>query len=234
MKHSRGYSKFKTIEHPQTKRTAEIKVDKRMGWFRCEIGDASKESKNLTEVEMWANGLLGKSEKKALDWIPVIKADVDEDSRGHYRRDGDNDMRGVGVKISASRFYIAMSSRDPNGRETWRTLNWAQCDPDSPDRLPEEQFWEMSTKFREPSESDWHGVTPAQKKGLVRLPEVNGGNYLLKYTPDLWAGIQHVIDVVERESKVLDKLFSTKDGRETLGKIGTQPELLRLTDGAKK
>lgn len=227
----RGYSKFKTVEHPVTKRTADIKVDKSDGQFACEIGDMTKIDASLVVVEKWAIAMLKKSEKTNLVWLPVIDAHVEGDRYGYGRRKRDEDTeRAVEVKVRAKRFWLAKASRDPNGNEVWRTLHWIQGDKEDSGYIEEDQQYEMSTVYREPRDSSWQ-MTPAEKKGWVRLPEVDGGHYLLAYTPELWAGIQHVIDTIENEEKILDKLFRTKEGQETLTKLGSQPELLRLTSG---
>lgn len=229
----RGFTKFKTIEHPVSKRTAEIRVDKGSGEFACEIGDMEKVG-TLREVQTWATGMLKKHEKTLLAWVPVIYAHVEGDRYGYSRRARDeDDDRSVEVKVKAERFWIAKASRDPNGNEVWRKIHWIQGDVTDSGAIAEEDRYEASTIYREPREERYYGnsETPARKKGWVRLPEVQGSYYLLAYTPELWAGIQHVIDTIENEEKIINKLFQTKEGQETLSKLGSQPELLRLTAG---
>jgi len=229
-----GYTKFKLIEHPRTHKTAEIKVHKKLGTFGCEIGDMRKLG-TLIEVEAWANGMLKQKDKTTFDWQPVIRAHV-EGTESWYRgrRREENDSRSVKVEITAERFYITRVSRDPNGNEVWRSLSWEKGSPDSPEKVKETEMIEHAQKFREPKEDSRFGrdEPPAEMKGWVRLPETKDGWYIIEYNEELWQGIQHVIDVIENEEKVLDKLFSTVAGRETLAKLGSQPELLRLTAGS--
>lgn len=232
-----GYTKFKTIEHPLSKRIAEIKVHKSRGTFGCEIGDMQKTG-TLPEVEKWVSEFLKKKETVLLDWKPVIRAKVSGTERYSYRRGEreENDNREVKVEIMAERFYIARASRDPDGREVWRSLTWEKCDADSPEKVPEADKVEHAQKFREPEEDrGYFGKrdTPAKMKGWVRLPEREYGHFLIEYNEELWKGIQHVIDVIENEEKILAELFATTAGRDTLAKIGSQPELLRLTAGGK-
>lgn len=228
----RGFTKFKIVEHPRTQRSAEIRVNKSSGEFACAIGDMEKKDKDLHAVEQWAIGMLKKKETTVLDWVPVIYAHVEGDRYGRYNRARDeDDERSVEVKVKAERFWIAKASRDPNGNEVWRKIHWIQGDPEDSGCLPEDQKFEVSVIYREPKERTYYGDgdTPAMKKGWVRLPEVQRGFYTLAYTPELWAGIQHVIDTIENEEKILNKLFQTKEGQETLAKLGSQPELLRLS-----
>lgn len=236
MRHRRGsgYSKFKTIEHPVTKRTADIKVDKRHGFFRCEIGEASKESQTLSVVESWAMALIAKAEKRVLDWKPVIRAHVEAADRFGYRRDTgrpENDGRGAQVKIVAERFYIALAEKDGDDREWWRELQWKQGDPESSGSLAPEDRWAMSQEFRKPSESMYSGETHKSRKGWVRLPEVSDGSYLIAYTPEVWAGLQHVIDVIEKESDIVKALLTTSKGLAKLAAIGEGTQQLQLTSG---
>lgn len=232
-----GFTKFKSYEHHTSKRTAEIKVHKSRGTFGCEIGDMQKIG-TLPEVEKWAHEFLKKKETVLLDWKPVIRAKVSGTERWGYRRGEreENDQREVKVEIMAERFYIARASRDPDGREVWRSLTWEKADPDSPEKVPETEMVEHAQKFREPrdeSRSYFNEKTPpAQMKGWVRLPEREHGQFLIEYNEELWKGIQHVIDVIENEEKILSELFATTAGRDTLAKIGSQPELLRLTSGS--
>jgi hypothetical protein len=230
-----GFVKFKTVEHPVSHRTADIKVNKRSGEFACEIGDMSKKGL-LRDVEQWANGMLKKHEKTLLTWEPVIYAHVEGDRYGYSRRgrDDEDHERSVEVKVKAERFWIAKASRDPNGNEVWRKIHWIQGDDTDSGCIADEDRYSVSSIFREPREKSTYrdsSETPAKLKGWVRLPEVEGSWYLLAHTPELWAGIQHVIDTIENEEKILNRLFKTKEGQETLSKLGTQPELLRLTAG---
>lgn len=231
-----GYTKFKLYEHSASKRTAEIKVHKSRGTFGCEIEDMQKIG-TLPEVERWAADFLKKKEIVLLDWQPVIRAKVSGTERWGSRRGEkeENDQREVKVEIMAERFYIARASRDPDGREVWRYLTWEKCDPDSPERVKESEMVEHAQKFREPQDTSsgyMHDKSsPAKLKGWVRLPEREHGQFLIEYNEELWKGIQHVIDVIENEEKILAELFATTAGRDTLAKIGSQPELLRLTAG---
>lgn len=233
----RGYTKFKTLKNDATGRTAEIKVDKSSGQFACQIDDATKESKDLREVEQWANKIISKTEKRVLDFVPVIRAQIEEGYGFSRRRDSDNDHRSEEIKVSASRFWIALADKDPDDREVWRALKWSEGDPDSPGYVQPTDQLAKSTIFRQPQERGIYGgndMSKAQEKGWVRLPEVTHKQYLIEFTPEVWAGIQHCLDVIEHEADVLSDLFKTKAGHAKLAAIGLKKEPLLLHAGSAK
>lgn len=232
----RGFSKFKTYTHPATKRSADIRIDKDTGKFACAIGDMKIESLSLPEVEKWARDILKQPESRELKWLPVIQAHVDEGRYGSYgfRGDKDSSERRAELTINARRYWIALADRDPNEKEVWRQLSWVEGDDSDPGCCKPEDRFARSRIFREPiADSGYRSseMSVAKQKGWVRLPEVEQRTYWIEYTPELWAGIQHVIDVVEHEQSVLHELFKTKAGHAKLVAIGLGKEPLLLGAG---
>lgn len=220
------------VEHPQTKRTAEIRLNKRNMEFSCVIGDLSKESKDGGEVKRWALATLKQKEKIVLDWKPVIRAKVKGGDAKWYREEEGSQEKNAEIEIEADRFWIALASKDADRNEVWRWIKWVLNDPESgAAKSPEDLFGE-SKIFRKPEPRDYGEQSAAEKRGWLRLPEISHGHYLLEYTPELWAGLTHVIDVVENEAAVLDRLLNTKQGRESLVAIGLGTQQLQLTAGS--
>lgn len=234
----RGFTKFKTYTHPATGRVADIRVDKGTGKFACAIGDMKIESMSLPDVEKWASDLLKQPEHRELEWMPVIQASLDEGHAGRYgyRGDKDNSDRTSEIKVRAMRFWIALADKDPDQKEVWRKLKWVEGADNDPACIAVEDRFSRSTIFREPHGGSGYydgDASVARQKGWVRLPEVSNGTYLIQHTPEIWAGIQHVLDVVQNEIEVLNELFKTKTGHAKLVAIGLGKEPLMLQAGEK-
>jgi Ni/Co efflux regulator RcnB len=110
------------VTHPDTQRTAPIRLDKGSMVFFAELGEGpsytSAESKDGREVRDWLMYHLAKSTaEQRLEWIPVVHVD---DSLDSYRYGDDDDdaasMKKAECSVKIERFFLALT----HDKKEWR------------------------------------------------------------------------------------------------------------------
>jgi Ni/Co efflux regulator RcnB len=224
------------VTHPDTQRTAPIRLDKGSMVFFAELGEGpsytSAESKDGREVRDWLMYHLAKSTaEQRLEWIPVVHVD---DSLDSYRYGDDDDdaanMKKAECSVKIERFFLALT----HDKKEWRVLTWAECADDSATQLADDDRYTASKKFRDgPAVETVSRFRDREKAfGLPYFEKgSHGGSTYLRYTPELWAGLVAVVDRVEETRRQLRVLVSTKKGIESVFALGSGNGALMLGAG---
>lgn len=231
--------KGRVVEHvknDKTKREGTVRLDSKAMIFFARLPDEEKtadltaqtsyfESADGKEVKRWLVEQLQKADMtgKPLEWIAVIEVSVEEDDGYNYGRDGEEE-RQVGIKADIDRYHIALSL----DKSEWVRLNWEQLDKDATefvaeaDRLVAAKHYGHGPKYLVGRDS-WN------KPDIFTLPSVSNDRSFVRYTDDLWAGLNHVFDNLENSRKTIQQLLGTKKGLLILAEVGAGAK--RLTSG---
>lgn len=225
---------IETVEHPTTKRTGVIRLDKRsMTFFAREVdGDWEREpfkSSNGYEVRKWLlEQLKFSTDEQNMDWVPVIEVETGGSSK-HYWQDDSKEEFSEGLSVDLKRYYIGLT-RD---KREWRVLHWEQVDPKSSTFIPENERYSVSKRFA----SGPKAPDISSHNRPFKLPEYDpsrGDDMTVKlaYTPELWDGLLTIVKALKSARKQIRELVGTKKGNEAVVLIGqgTQPLLLKSGD----
>lgn len=222
-----------------TKRTGDLKLDKGNMIFWAEVGEgvsyAAVESDDGKAVRRWLAAQLGKVTKdQLLTWVPVVEVTDKSDERDGWGR-REYDLYGA-CAVSIERYFLALTI----DKAQWMRLSWEECADDSPTALPDDERFRAAKDFREgpgfvrqPSRHNRH------EERAFTLPFFEGkrgGESLtsyLTYTPELWRGLEIVVETINESRKTLASLLSTKKGIETVRAVGASNGTLLLGAGAK-
>lgn len=200
-------SKLEVVTDDITGRSAEIRFEKSSGYFTCTILEDEKRDRDLSIVRQWAKQILSKG--ISIEWTPVISAKEGGDSYryGGVERKRELDEFGE-IEIEIDRFFIG---KTPGG--VWRKLDWRLADDTSDDVIPDDERLARSEKWGELKDGE-----------TLRLPYTSerfrGDGHLLRFTPELWAGLQEIIRAINAQRVTLRKLLRTKEGHAALMKYG--------------
>lgn len=226
------------VEHPVTKRTGVIRLDKRhMTFFAREVDNDPKSppyaDSSGFKVKQWLlEQLKHTTAADRLDWIPVIQIEHGGDTH-HYYRDTSKEEQSESIKIEIKRYFIALT-RD--GRE-WRSLQWEEVDETSSTCLPENDRFAGSRNYGHGPKSD----KIRDQADAFRLPSFEQRGYggmdrkvVVAYTPELWQGLMLIIQTIRAARAQIAKLVNTNDGIKMVAAIGSGKETLLLQSGKLK
>ena len=221
------------VEHPATKRTGVIRLDKRSMTFFARENDTETThepfaSSSGHEVREWLlEQLKHTTDANNLEWIPVVQIEHGGDSH-HYWRDSSKEEFSESVKLEIKRYYLALT-RD---KREWRQLPWESIDSASSTCLPENERYAASRKYAEgPKSPNLNSYTHA-----FRLPAFEGrGDHrdkvVLPFTPELWDGLCLIVKRIKDAREVIAELVGTKKGVETVTEVGAGRKQLLLSSG---
>jgi hypothetical protein len=217
------------LQDSRTGRSAVIRLDKGSMTFSCEIGGVIARSKDGRVVRDWAKAQLEKTDEETrLSFFPVIEVRATDRERHSYYR-GDRQKHAL-IGFTIDRFYVA---EKVIGHE-WVQLKWHQADPRSAQRIPienqrvsAEPFWQYKTKEHGGYSTPFH--VPIKRDNTYE-----GDVYYLPYTEATWAGLKHLLKVIENSSKTLEEMLSTAKGNAVINAIGEgkQPATALLGAGS--
>lgn len=234
MAKERSGSIIEKVRNEKTQRESAVRLEKRTMTFFARVPDVDAatdrnrlyfESKDGAQVKSWLVTELAKTlPGDLLKWLPVIEVSVKEEDRW-VRRSRQGEQRTVGLTIQADRYWIALTKN----RQQWLTLPWASCDEESATMIPPEDRVRAAGKFKDGPMSDQ--VIKYQNRAWA-FPSISEGGdaSYLEFSPDLWVGIQQVINTIERERESVRALLATKKGIKQLIEIGSGAK--RLGAGA--
>lgn len=219
--------------HDTTKREAVIRLDKGPMIFFTQIEGAGGiierfEDKDGRVVREWLRKELAHTtDAMDMTWLPVIEVRVSDGDR-YGRGRGDDERASEKIDLEIDRYYIATT---PNKQE-WRKLKWAEADPASATKIEDGLMYAQSDRFKngpkwKPVASDYYG---RNDKPFVLPSMGDGGRSYVEYTPELWAGLQHVLATLKHARTEIEKLIATKQGFARLTAIGNGTQQLQIAE----
>lgn len=225
------------IKNPKTKREGVLRMEKGSFMFFCRLPDEELtaenshsreyfESKDAAEVKSWIQERIKKSEKKhRLDWKPVIQVDFDRPDTGGRRR-RDDEQREIRISAEMTRFYVALSQ----DRTQWLKLDWDNVDPSSATALDEDDRLSHAENFRKGPAAKKEESYYSRTVKPFTLPLIEGDRSYVAFTEELWAGLNEVMDTLERSAVTLVEMLGTKKGLAAIADVGAG--LKRLGSGS--
>lgn len=217
------------VEHPKTKRRTPLRLDKRtMTFFGREHDEEAQtepfSSKDGDEVRRWLlEQLKHTQDGESLEWLPVVKIKIE--GRDWYGYRDQPEHRSESVELTLDRYWIALT----HDQREWRQLVWNACIDDSVGFIADAERYAESRRYGDGPKSQ--NLSDDTKP--FRLPQLShqGEDCVLLYTPELWAALQSIAEMIKTARENLEKLVGTKTGVARLLEVGRNP--LMLTEGGK-
>lgn len=138
-----------------------------------------------------------------MEWFGIIELNVDSD-RHSYR----DDPEGAKLEFACKRFWVSKSPAGEFFRCEW--------DVDKDHRKAKMERYGVSGSYGRRYNEDRHNMLKIVGLPLKAPLEIEGGNYLLDYTEDLWTRFQGLITGIEAMQKMINSLVSSRAGIEQL------------------
>lgn len=219
------------VEHSETKRKGELRLDKTRMTFFAELGEGpsytSAESEDGRLVRDWLMWHLAKTTAdQILEWIPVVQINPDDESRRYDRDDETDNAKSARCAVAIERFFLALTN---DGTE-WRVLTWEEASDDSPTQLDDADRFVASKKYRDGPKAVKTSRFHDEKRFTLPYFE-KGGSTFLRYTPELWAGLLAIVERVDETRKQLRRIISDKQGVASIEALGAGNGPLLLGSG---
>ncbi len=219
----------KTWTHYRYKESATIHLNAENGVFSADYGDTILSSDTLEDLEKQLTTLVEESMK--LDWIPVIQISMEGGARFHRDKkigrgatteeeldneDSRTESGNAHLNLSFSRFWIA---KEPSG--TWLSCHiWHSEDVDGKSdvyRYGERSAFSDPMPRRLNAHNFYISGEDLKKFSLpFKCSDNNFGKkesvHYVKYTPQLWAGLNELAFKVEELTKKLTELLGEERG----------------------
>lgn len=199
------------VVHPKTKRSGVVRLDTRsMTFWAREVDTDTRlpvySNASGDAVRSWLMEQLARSTAAdLLEWEPVIEIEYGAgDPYSRYEAGP-----GARIEIGFTRYYLALTK----DKAAWRKLSWAEGDPKSAGALDPLDRFAASTEYgrgpKAPQRHQWDTpfTLPNFREGGRR-----GNKAVVRYTPELWAGLSEVVTMVERAGNIIADLVGTKQG----------------------
>lgn len=233
--HGRKYKGaiIERVEHPKTKRTGVVRLDKGGMWFFARENDTDLltepfASKDGGEVRDWLlKQLAHTTAEDRLEWLPAVEIEYGSGGTDHHSYRDETEKHTAGFDLTIRRYWIALT-RD---QREWRDLRWDQCDEESPTCVPENERYAQSDKYGKGPKAE---LVYGDKPFSFPCFKGRGDKVVLPYTPELWHGLLLVVEQLRQAEKSLQEMVSTKHGVAGLTEIGAGKVMLLLTPSTKK
>lgn len=225
----RGGAIVEKFEHPTTKRIGVIRLDKStmLFWTEVESGDGTMElheSKSGSEVRAWLREQLERTtDEMKIAWEPVVEIKLDREDR--WGRDGE--VLRAEIDLRVDRYYLGLT---PNQQE-WRRLDWNEADPDSSTKIEAGLMYARSDRYGSGPKAPRRDGSFNYNIKPFALPSFDSDRSILRYTPELWKGLQEIVATTKRARTAIEKMVRSQKGVASIVEIGQGKAPLLLGSG---